>query len=101
MRCKLRRFIVAFGVAGFLTLPPAFAALAQHVHTEVEGRHARLAAAIRELESAIAYLEAAPHDFGGHKKAAIRESRAAIEELRAAMSSQYHGSSPEPQRERP
>jgi hypothetical protein len=49
------------------------------------GHHPRIAKAIREHEDAIAYLEAAPHDFGGHKAAAIRDSRAAIEQLRRAM----------------
>ena len=33
----------------------------------------------------IARAVAAPHDFGGHKAAAIRDSRAAIEQLRKAM----------------
>jgi hypothetical protein len=30
-------------------------------------------------------MERAPHDFGGHKAAAIRDSRAALVELRAAL----------------
>lgn len=29
--------------------------------------HPRIAKAILELEDAVKYLEAAPHDFGGHK----------------------------------
>jgi hypothetical protein len=45
----------------------------------------RIAAAIRELEGAIAYMERAPHDFGGHKAAAIRDSQTALVELRAAL----------------
>jgi hypothetical protein len=47
--------------------------------------HPRVAAAIRELEGAIAYMECAPHDFGGHKVAAIRDSEVALVELRAAL----------------
>ena len=47
--------------------------------------HPRIAKAIHELEDAIAYMEVAPHDFGGHKVAAIRDSRVAIEQLRKAM----------------
>jgi len=31
------------------------------------------------------YMEHAPHDFGGHKSAAIADSRKAIEQLRQAM----------------
>ena len=55
---------------------------------EAEG-HPRIAAAIRELEEVIRYLEAAPHDFGGHRAAAIRDARAAIRELRLAE--EYRG----------
>jgi hypothetical protein len=47
--------------------------------------HPRIAAAIRELEGPIAYMERAPHGFGGHKAAAIRDSRTALVELRAAL----------------
>jgi hypothetical protein len=47
--------------------------------------HPRIATAIRELEEAIRYLEAAPHNFGGHKAAAIRDARAAITQLRLAQ----------------
>lgn len=47
--------------------------------------HPRIAKAIAALDDAIAYLEAAPHDFGGHKAAAIRDSRAAVAQLREAI----------------
>ena len=58
---------------------------AQTVRTETI-EHPRIAEAIREMESAICYMEAAPHDFGGHKEAAIGVTNAAaIGELRAAM----------------
>ena len=49
---------------------------AQTVRSEA-ANHPRIAVAIRELEGAIAYMEHAPYDFGGHKEAAIRDSRAA------------------------
>ena len=48
-------------------------------------QHPRIASAIREIEGAIQYMESAPHDFGGHKAAAIQASRAAVEQLRAAL----------------
>jgi hypothetical protein len=48
-------------------------------------RHPRIARAIKELEDAIRYLEAAPHDFGGNKARAIADSRAAIVSLRRAL----------------
>ena len=41
--------------------------------------------AIHELENLIAYLEANPSYYGGHKEAAIAKARATIEHLRAAM----------------
>lgn len=49
------------------------------------GDHPRIVAAIRDLEDAIAYMEAAPHDFGGHKAAAMAASRKAIMQLKKAM----------------
>ncbi|MBV8701826.1 hypothetical protein [Bradyrhizobium sp.] len=47
--------------------------------------HPRIAQAIRDLEDAINYMENAPNDFGGHKGAALNASRAAVNELRAAL----------------
>ena len=47
--------------------------------------HPRIAKAIDGLQDAIAYMQAAPHDFGGHKQAAIEASRAAINQLRLAL----------------
>jgi hypothetical protein len=51
--------------------------------------HPRLAAAITALKDARAYLEAAPHDFGGHKAAAIRSTDNAIRDLNLALA--YRG----------
>jgi hypothetical protein len=81
---EMSKAALALGVACVLALPSAFMAQAQTVRSELEN-HPRIAKAIREMEDAIAYLQAAPHDFGGHKVAAIRDTRAAIEELRRAM----------------
>jgi len=78
----MRKIAFAFGVACLLAMP--IAAHAQTMHGEME-HHPRIAKAIHELEDAIAYMEAAPHDFGGHKADAIRDSRAAVEQLRKAM----------------
>ncbi len=47
--------------------------------------HPRIATAINALRDARAYLEAAPHDFGGHKAAAIRSTDAAIRDLNLAL----------------
>ena len=47
--------------------------------------HPRIVKAINELRQAVKYLEAAPHDFGGHKAAAIAASHQAIKELQEAL----------------
>ena len=47
--------------------------------------HPRLAKAIAALKDARAYMEAAPHDFGGHKADAIRATDEAIKQLNLAL----------------
>ncbi len=51
--------------------------------------HPRIAAAIAAIKDARAYMEAAPHDFGGHKAAAIKASDEAIRQLNFALA--YRG----------
>ena len=51
--------------------------------------HPRIAKAIEGLRDARAYLEAAPHDFGGHKAEAIRATDEAIRQLNFALA--YRG----------
>jgi hypothetical protein len=51
--------------------------------------HPRIAKAIVALKDARAYMEAAPHDFGGHKAEAIRASDEAIRQLNLALA--YRG----------
>ena len=51
--------------------------------------HPRIAAAITALRDARAYMAEAPHDFGGHKAAAIRASDEAIRQLNFALA--YRG----------
>ena len=60
-------------------------ALAQQSMKSEKAHHPRIAKAIQELEEAIKYMEAAPHDFGGHNAKAIADSRQAIEQLRKAL----------------
>ena len=67
-----------------LSAPIATAAHAETFKEEMK-EHPRIVKAIRELEDAIKYMEAAPHDFGGHKAKAIADSRAAIAQLREAI----------------
>jgi hypothetical protein len=47
--------------------------------------HPRIAAAIAALKDARAYMQAAPHDFGGHKAIALRASEEAIQQLNLAL----------------
>lgn len=48
-------------------------------------RHPRIMAAIRALENAKADLQAATHDFGGHRVDAIRAVDGALEQLNICM----------------
>jgi hypothetical protein len=69
----------------FALTPLAAAPQGPRAMAEEKAEHPRIARAIHELEDAIAYLEAAPHDFGGHKAEAIRASKEALHHLRAAL----------------
>jgi hypothetical protein len=48
-------------------------------------QHPRIAKAIHALEDAVAYMKAAPHDFGGHRAEAVAASEKAIEQLKLAL----------------
>ena len=52
---------------------------------EEKAAHPRIAKAIDDLEDAIQYMQAAPHDFGGHKQAAMNASQQAVKQLREAL----------------
>jgi hypothetical protein len=75
--------IFAAALAAGLLLAPVGLANAQTVRSELR-EHPRILQAIREIEDAIAYMEAAPNNFGGHKAAAIAASREAVRQLREA-----------------
>ena len=77
----MRRTFLATCILAAVT-PSAFAQ--QSAATET-AEHPRIAAAIRQLEDAIQYMQNAPHDFGGHKGKAIEDSRKAIKQLQLAM----------------
>lgn len=72
--------LAGLGVAAAVSEP----AMAQTVRSEA-ANHPRIAKAIEELEEAIRYMEAAGHNFGGHKAKAIADSRAAVRQLRLAL----------------
>ena len=77
----MRRFA---GVLATSLLLTAVSVPTAHAQSEAD-MHPRIARAIQDLEDAIAYMEAAPHNFGGHKAAALNASRAALAELRASL----------------
>jgi hypothetical protein len=84
MEDVVKKFVIVVATGLVLAGVGSWVAGAQTVRTE-EATHPRIAAAIRELEEAIRYMEAAPHDFGGHKAGAIRDSRAAVVQLKLAL----------------
>jgi len=47
--------------------------------------HPRIARAIEALRDARAYMQEAPHDFGGHKAEAIRACDNALRQLNLAL----------------
>ena len=47
--------------------------------------HPRIVSAIAALRDAREYMQAAPHDFGGHKAAAIHATDEAIKQLEFAL----------------
>ena len=54
-----------------------------------ERMHPRIAAAIDAVRDARAYMAEAPHDFGGHKVAAMRACDEAIRQMEFALA--YRG----------
>ena len=64
-------------------------AQAETYREEKQG-HPRIVRAIHELEGAIQYMKAAPHDFGGHKAEAIADSERAVASLREALKYREH-----------
>ena len=78
-------------LAAVLCISPAMIAPAFAENPREEKmEHPRIAKAIHEMEDAIAYMEAAPHDFGGHKREAIEATRRAIEQLKLALAFRAH-----------
>ncbi len=56
--------------------------------------HPNIVRAIDALQDAIADLQAAPHDFGGHKAQAIEASQKAIRQLKMALVYRAHQDRP-------
>jgi hypothetical protein len=81
----MKRFLTAAATSLCLMLPLMAAPAYAETPREEGKEHPRIAKAIHEMEDALAYMEAAPHDFGGHKAAAMKATREAVEQLRLAL----------------
>jgi hypothetical protein len=81
----MKRSISAVFLAACLALALVPAAPRAADMGQEAAEHPRIVKAIQELEEAIKYMEAAPHNFGGHKAKAIQASRKAVEQLRLAL----------------
>jgi hypothetical protein len=84
MENNVREFVFVLSTCLLLAPLSATIANAQNIRSEA-AEHPRIAQAIHDLEDAIAYMENAPNNFGGHKAAALDASRAAVRELRASL----------------
>ena len=80
---KKRLLVIALAVVFFSAT--AFVCYEQQNVKKEALEHPRIVSAIKELESAIDYMEKAPHDFGGHKAQAIADSKKAVVSLRKAL----------------
>jgi len=54
-------------------------------NTEPQERHPRIRAAVDALRDAQEYMRTAAHDFCGHRVQALRDTDAAMRQLRLAM----------------
>jgi hypothetical protein len=89
----MSRFLVSCAAIGFLALVPTQRAHAQAAQAPARAQgaarrneqHPRIHSAIKELEEAKKELQAAPHDFGGHRADAVQAVDKAIEQLRLAL----------------
>jgi hypothetical protein len=85
LEIDVKKLAVALSTCVSLASIGALAGCAQTMQMETDPPYPRIARAINDLEDAIAYMEAAPNNFGGHKAAALEASRAAVRELQAAL----------------
>jgi hypothetical protein len=76
----MKRFISGL-LVGIILSAGAITVTAQNE----KAMHPRIAKAIEALKDARVYMQAAPHDFGGHKAEAIRATDDAIKQLNLAL----------------
>lgn len=79
----MKKFVIILVAFAFI-VTSGFVVAQQNMKTEAS-EHPRIEKAIHELQGALEYMEKAPHDFGGNKAAAMRDSKAAIASLKLAL----------------
>jgi hypothetical protein len=79
----MKKLVIILSVVIFLCTT-GFVLVQENRKTEA-ARHPRIETAIKELESAIDYMEKAPEDFGGFKAQAIIDSKKAVLSLKRAL----------------
>ena len=84
MKKVISTVMLAFFLLG-ITVATVGTASAQGPVAREAAEHPNIERAIDALQDAIADLQAAPHDFGGHKAQAIESCQRAIRQLRAAL----------------
>ena len=70
---------------GLAAQPMAASAAPELTIQSERAAHPRLVEAINHMNDVIRELDAAPHDFGGNKAAAIADTRKAIHSLKRAL----------------
>jgi hypothetical protein len=85
MRFSFRKLTLIVVAALLLLVLPLSSSFAQKGLGREKMEHPRIAIAIKDLQSAIDYMQKAPHDFGGHRVEAIEASKRAIEQLKLAL----------------
>ncbi len=85
----VRTFLVwgglGLGTAGFVMVGPIWTDSSVAQAQEGKERHPHIRAAIRELREAEKELETSKHDFGGHRKDAVKAVDGAIDQLEKAL----------------
>jgi hypothetical protein len=77
--------VVAFASGIFATT-----AFTSYTKQNEAKKHPRIEKAIDDMYDALDYMEHAPDNFGGHKAAAMADTRAAIKSLKQALGYRYH-----------
>jgi hypothetical protein len=80
-----RKFTLALLAFLLLVLPASTSFVSAKGLGHEKREHPRIAKAIQDLQATIDYLQKAPHDFGGHRAAAVEASQHAIEQLKLAL----------------